>query len=523
VNTLPNNLTITLGALAAFCAARRVRAWLVGGAARDLALGRIPCDLDIAVDTDGIALARAFADHYGGAFVALDDERGTGRVVLDPAHPDRLVIDLVQLRAPTLEEDLRLRDFTVNALALPLNDRADSADSFIAQRGAFIDPCGGLRDIDARELRACSPSSLRDDPLRILRAVRLAADLAFQIAPELDALLRESAPLLGCVAAERVRGEFMKLLALPHSVVWIRYLDDIRVLTGIIPELEPARDCEQPNIHFLPVLAHMIEAVACAEWLLSILAVPDLPAAYPQHSALYLPIAIQAHPGLSRALPYFAQLQAHFTTTLSGGISRAALFKLAVLLHDNAKPQTKQRKPDGGVSFHGHQDLGADVAYQVARRLRLSRAAAEYIALIVREHMRPGQLRAAEHVTPRAIVRFFRDTGDAGPDVLIHDLADHLATRGPQTNPMGWRAHLAWIGTLLDAYWGVPPERVAPLLNGNDVMAALGIGPGKLVGIILQEVQEAQAVAEIQTRAEALELARQIAAQHHERTIEPNL
>ena len=521
MDTLPNNLTTTLTALASFCIARRAATWLVGGAARDLALGRIPSDLDIAVDVDGTALARDFADHCGGAFVALDDERGTGRVVLDPTRPDRLVIDLVQLRAPTLEEDLRLRDFTINALALPLNDKEGNVASFTAQREAFIDPCGGLRDMNAQELHACSPSSLRDDPLRILRAVRLAADLAFQITPELDALLRESVVLLDHVAAERVRDELVKLLALPHSVVWIRYLDDIRALTRIIPELEPARGCEQPNIHFLPVLAHMIEAVACAEWLLSILTAPALAPSYVQDSALYLPVAVQTHPDLSRTLPYSSQLQAHFTTTLGGGIARAALFKLAVLLHDNAKPQTKQHKPEGGVSFYGHQELGANVAYRVARRLRLSRAAADYIALIVREHMRPGQLRAAEHVTLRAIVRFFRDTGNAGPDVLLHDLADHLATRGLQTNPMGWSAHLAWTRTLLEAHWGAPPERVAPLINGNDVMTALGIGPGKLVGIILQEVQEAQAAAEIHTRAEALELARQVAAKQHERSVTP--
>ncbi len=498
--------------LASFCAAQRVDAWLVGGTVRDMVLGSMPHDIDIAVDADGLVLARQFADNAGGAFVALDDERGTGRVVL-PAEPhappnERLTIDFVRLRAATLEEDLRLRDFTVNALALPL---AHAATASHRDAPDYIDPCGGLDDIHQRVLRPCLPTSLTADPLRTLRAIRLAAALDLHVVPELHTALREATPLIDQVAVERVRDELLKLLALPHAARWLRYMDIVGLLTRIFPELEPARTCDQPVVHFLPVLAHSLETVVCLEWLLEPFVSDPVNLSA---SAAQQPAAVQTYPDLPRTLPYGDRLRAHFTPALDSSFHRAALFKLAALLHDNAKPQTKHPKPGGGVTFYGHQEIGADVARTIARRLHLSKQATTYIALVVRQHMRPGQLRNAEHVTPRAIARFFRDTGSAGVDVLLHTLADHLAARGPHLDVLDWRDHLAWTARMLAAHWEKPPEQHRPLLTGHDIMAALGIGPGKLVGELLTEVQEAQDAGELSTADEALELARQRYAGH---------
>jgi poly(A) polymerase/tRNA nucleotidyltransferase (CCA-adding enzyme) len=445
------------------------------------------------------------------------------------------VVDLVQLRAATLDEDNWLRDFTINAISLPLT-RSEGphivAQPFLTEPDLFtnhqrfttelLDPTGGLPDIASRQLRACRPTSLQDDPLRILRAVRLAATLDLQITPELDALIRQEVAGLAQVAAERVRDELLKLLATPHAAPWLYYMDDTGILTHIIPELEPARHCEQPIFHFLPVLGHSLEAVTCAEWLLAGIMQN---AEYRMQNAgqesvvighpstvggPLLPVAVQHHPHLSRTLPYASQLATHFAAPRSSGCPRVALFKLATLLHDNAKPQTKQPKPGGGVTFYDHQKIGAKVALQIARRLRISRRDAHYIETVVHNHMRLGQLRAGGELTERAIHRFFRDTGSAGPDVLVHDLADHMAASGPTIKPENWANHIAWSGILLEAHWGKPPERAQPLVNGNDLMTALGIAPGKLVGKLLQELGEAQAVGEITTREEALALARKL-------------
>jgi poly(A) polymerase/tRNA nucleotidyltransferase (CCA-adding enzyme) len=517
MHTLPPQLNDVLTRLRQFCATHHVAAWLVGGATRDLTLGRVPYDFDLAVDADGVALARTLANASDAAFVPLDEERGTGRVVFN-AHGEgeALVVDLVQLRGPSLEADLRLRDFTINALALPLE--LVGAASWQQQ---LIDPCGGVADLNQRQLRPCGPTSLSDDPLRVLRAVRQAAALGFSITRELDGAMRAAVPGLHHVAAERVRDELMKLLSLPAGGAWLRYLDEIGALTLLIPELEAARMCDQPHVHFLPVLAHMLETVVAVEWLLYQLERPEpcdgdellqptnqSPVAYRQSS---LPVAVQTHPSLCLELAYAAQLQQHFVAPV-GGHNRAALLKFAALLHDVAKPQTKQHLPDGRVSFYGHQDIGAEIAGQVARRFRLSRSDAAYVALVVREHMRPGQLRTAETLTKRAVVRFFRDTGDAGPDVLLHELADHLATSGPNLSVEGWQAHQDWTGTLLAGLYAPPEIHPVALLNGNEVMAALNLPPGPLVGTVLQELQEAQACGEIFTRDEALALARAVVA-----------
>ena len=515
-------LDLALYNLAAFCAARGVAAWLVGGAVRDLALGRTPTDLDLAVAGDGLALARAYADAVGAAFVPLDDERLTGRVVLPGPPP--LTIDLATLRAPTIEGDLRLRDFTLNALALPLSTQHSALSTqhsalcpahsaLTTWPGArstwpdtLLDPTGGLADLRAGLLRACGPTSLTDDPLRVLRAGRLLATLGLRPAPELAEQLRAAMPGLDGVAAERLRDELLKLLDAPAAAPALRYLDACGALTRLIPELEPARDCAQPRVHFLPVLAHILETVAALDWILA--NVEHGPQRAAPSAPDTLPVAVRTHPELSKALPYREELAALMGERRSGGVRRAALLKLAALLHDNAKPQTKGINASGAITFYGHQELGADIAAQILRRLRLSRADAAYVVLVVREHMRPGQLRTGEVITARAVARLFRDMGDAGPDLLLHELADHLAAQGPNSSPAGWDAHLAFVEALLTSYYSLPPERRVPLLDGRDLMAALGLAPGPLVGALLREIAEAQAAGELSTREEAIALAR---------------
>jgi poly(A) polymerase/tRNA nucleotidyltransferase (CCA-adding enzyme) len=346
----------------------------------------------------------------------------------------------------------------------------------------------------------------------------LGAELNLAVDPTLDELLRRDAPLIMRPAAERVRDELIKLLDTPRSAAWLRYMDATGLLTRIFPELEPARGCDQPRVHFLPVLEHCLETVAALEWMLGQLGLGNGDIHYPPSSTPHppspaLPVAVQTFPNLSLELLFADKLRVQLAGRV-GGQSQAALLKLAALLHDNAKPQTRQLKPDGGVSFYDHQNIGADVARGIARRLRLSRAAAAYVEGVVRAHMRPGQLRTQE-LTRRAVVRLFRDTGGAtegavsyGPDVLLHELADHMATRGPLISVEGWHAHLAWTGALLEVHWGAQAAPPPPLLNGEALMAALGIGPGPLVGELLREVREAQAAGEITSTDEALALVR---------------
>lgn len=492
-----------LNEIVAFANSQQFTIWLVGGAVRDLLRGQMPMDLDLAVSGDGFALARAYADLHGAAFVPLDAEHATGRIVTREETP--ITIDIAQLRAHGIEADLRRRDFTINAMALPL--QPDLLRRIPSSFLALIDPTNGRDDLRLGVLRPCSHDSLCDDPLRILRAVRLCASLGLRPVPELAELIRAAAPLLKMVAAERIRDELLLLLASPAAAPWLRYLDASSVLTLLIPELEPARSCEQPRIHFLPVLAHSLETVAALDWIIT-----DLRRQAGEVTATLQPeaqpVAVRSHPTLDVHLPYAQQLSALLDEPRGSGICRSALLKLAALIHDNAKPQTRTSHPDGSVSFHGHQSLGAEVAQQICRRLRLSRQDSAYLVLLVREHMRPGQLRASGPMTGRAVARFFRDLDTMVPDLLLHELADHLATRGPQLSQDGWYAHLAWVAQLLEVAYTPVAERQPPLVNGHDLIVTLNLTPGPQIGALLREIAEAQAAGEISSRAEALHLAR---------------
>ena len=348
-----------------------------------------------------------------------------------------------------------------------------------------------------------------------------------------------------------LRAALVTLLERPGAIIGLRALDQADLLTRIIPELEPARATDQPNVHFLPVLAHSFETVCAVEWLLDELQLDSdenrrtgepenqepenreprtenlvkddgnskpCPRAQrrvkPQNSKLALPVALQTHPDLHYQSVYIAELRRHFAEHI-GGYPRVALFKLAALLHDIAKPATKQAKPGGGVSFHEHQTIGGEVALAVARRLGFGEEPARYIRLVVREHMRPGQLGTGsrgvlQYATPRAVARFFHATAGAGPDVLLHLLADHMATRGPQINVAAWLAQAAWVDALLNTIWGAVIARTPPLLNGDELMHALGLAPGPLLGQLRAAISEAQAGGEISTSTEAIALARSI-------------
>lgn len=538
--SIPTEHQMLLAPVARVLAEQGVAAWLVGGYVRDLLLGRPGDDIDVAVDGPALPLTRRIADQTGGAFVTLDDATESARIVWkttdvadnSPSTVHRssfslqrslFTVDLVRLRAPSIEADLRLRDVTINALALPLNLALQPS----LNPDALSDPTGGRVDLLQRRVRPCGAMSFAADPLRMLRAVRIAAQLSFDLAPETDVLIRKNAALINNVAQERVRDELLKLLAQRHAARWVSYLDTVRLLTRVIPELEPARTCTQPREHFLPVLDHLLETVRAWEWLYDQIAAQASESEADTRSATATldqqkqntPVAVQTHPQLTAPLPRAERIVERMGQPVMAGHRRYALFKLATLLHDVAKPQTKQVAENGRVSFYDHQVIGAEMASAIAQRLRLSRDAVAYVHLVVREHMRPGQLHAlGDELTMRAVYRFGRDTGDAAPDVLLHALCDHLAVRGPMLSVASWAHHVAWTGDMLDALW--TPQRTAQrarLLTGTDLIRELHLQPGPLIGQILEAVAEAQFLGTIHTRDEALDVARQTLHETHQR------
>ena len=458
-----------------------LKVYLVGGAVRDILLSRPTHDLDFALTGDVLKLTRQLADRLKGAYFPLDEERDTARIVLINADGNRQILDFAAIRGEDIEADLKGRDFTINAMAVPLDEPQ-----------VLFDPRGGRADLRARRLRACSVTSLKDDPLRILRGVRQAAAFNLKIVPETRQLMKNAAGSLPAVSAERMRDELFHILETPRPSASIRALQILGALPYVLPELQALKGVAQSPPHIWDVWEHTLNVLKNLEGLLSVLAVrPD-----PNKSANWTMGLVSMRLGRFRA-----QLNQHFAeTSLNLNRSSLGLMMLAALYHDIAKPSTRQIEAGGRIRFFEHDLQGARIAVKRGRALRLSNPELERLRLIVQHHMRPLFL-ANTGQTPsrKAIYRFFRDTGLAGVDICILSLADSLATYGPGLPQDLWADHLDVVRLLLESWWEKPQESVAPvpLLDGYVLIDEFGLKPGPQIGILLELVREAQAAGEI--------------------------
>lgn len=465
--------------------------YLVGGAVRDWLRNRPVHDLDLAVPPGrALPLGRQVAGALRAALVPLDKERGVARVVVQ--RPEgRFVLDFVDWRAPTLEEDLALRDFTVNALALDLHDPT-----------RLIDPLGGLRDLRAGVLRACGPTAFTDDPLRVVRGVRLAAQLDFRIEPETRRAMRQAVALLPRTSAERQRDELFRILEGPGSVRSLQALAALGALAYLLPELDATRGVPQSPPHRNDVWTHTLHTLGYLNRLLEALA-PQ----YDEDKSASFALG-QAMLRIGR---YRGALAEHLAQGVHSERSLVGLLRLAALYHDVGKPGTAKQDEDGRWRFFGHERLGARLAKERARALALSNAEVERLVCIVRHHLRPLQMTlSAQGPTRRAVYRFFRDTGPAGVEVALLSLADLQATYDHLLPQDLWARHLDTVRALWQAWWEEREEKVAPplLLRGGEIIEQLGVSPGPQVGALLAALREAQALGEVRTREEALAWAR---------------
>ncbi|HZY44957.1 MAG TPA: HD domain-containing protein [Anaerolineae bacterium] len=473
---------------------RNIHAWLVGGAVRDWLLGRSIHDWDIAVEREAIPLARALADRLQADVYVLDPDRDTARVIMADA-----VIDIARLRVASIEGDLEARDFTINALAIDL-----------AEPDRLIDLFNGQRDLNDGLIRAISEEALTTDPIRLLRGVRLSASLLFGLDPITAGWIKSHSALIQSASAERVRDELLKTLIEPGTADNLILLDAFDLLHTVLPEVVAMHGVEQSLPHHWDVFEHTRRVVDSLELILTrVLGWPQA-----DESALMLPvIPAFVWDGLIYTLsPYTDSLRAHLQIDANDlERSRLSLLKWAALLHDIGKPSARTVDPDGRSRFFTHEDVGAELAADRMRELRFNKDAIDRVSGIIRSHMRPHHL-AKSAVTRRAIYRFFHACGDYGVDVLLLSIADRLATHGPDLERDYWVTRLGMIDQMLSAYFEQGAPIIAPpqLVTGDDVMSALNLKPGKHIGAILEAIREAQADGEVQTKEEALQVARRM-------------
>jgi len=462
-----------------------INSYVVGGFVRDALLERDTADIDIAIASDALEIAPRVATALGGKYVLLDRVNRIGRVILiskeASSREGQWELDFSTFEG-TIEQDLARRDFTIDAMAVNLGHFGNRPADV-----QLIDPFDGLNDLRQGIVRAVTKTTFESDAARLLRAVRLAAELGFSIDKETEGLIRLHSHLITSVAGERVREELLRLLAISASQRLLTYLDELGLLTALIPELSPMKGVAQPREHFWDVFNHSLNVVSAVDYLLR-------QGTWEYASEEVLAIA-----------PWSAQLAQHFNMEVSHGSTGRLLLKLAALLHDIAKPQTKAIDTSRRTRFLGHAREGADVVVNILGRLRFSTKEIKLIETMVRHHLRPTQMSDNELPTHRAIYRYFRDTGEAGIDTLFLSLADHLATRGPHLDMNNWRKHANMVEYVLtqhsrEASLTAPPK----LVDGHDLVRIFGISPGPEIGELLEVVREAQASGEVATRDEAL-------------------
>jgi len=471
-----------LARVSAILTQKNYQAYVVGGFVRDWLLGRETADIDIAVSGNALNIAQEVAEAIGGRYVLLDEANRVARVVIvgdeQPWHLD------FSSFSNSIENDLERRDFTINAMAVELQ-------GLVSGSPRLIDSFRGEGDLKAGLVRAVSQQVFEQDAARLLRAVRLAAELGSKIEPGTESLIRQNCQLVRLVPGERLREELLRLLALPGSVGLVRYLDEVGLLIEIIPELAVLKGVEQPKEHFWNVFDHSVETVATVEFLLR-----ESQWEYGKKHLL-------------AATPWSEEISRHFDEEVSSGSNRRMLLKLAGLLHDIAKPATKTVDETGKMRFLGHARQGADMAAGILSRLRFSGREIRLVEILIYHHLHPAQMSNEGLPTSRAIYRYFRDTEDAGIDVLFLALADYLATHGSRLDVEEWQQHNQMINYVLAEHFNQEAKVLpAKLINGRDLMDIFGLSPGRLIGELLAMVHEAQASGEVSSRDEAIELVR---------------
>jgi poly(A) polymerase len=508
--TKKRGLATNLAEIAHLLTCQGKQCYIVGGFIRDWLLGRKTNDIDIAVSGAAIPIAREVARELGGKFVLLDEANQIARVVVNADKQEGKEPRGVERHfdfstfSPDIESDLARRDFTMNAIALEVTQFATAntpvatvsremarffAEEHFSRK--LVDPFSGQEDLRDKVVRAVDQRVFEADAARLLRAVRLAAELDFAIDPETESLVRTYSTAIVEVSGERIREELLRLLVLPGAAHHLRHLDTLGLLIAIIPELAECKGVEQPTVHFWDVFEHSLQTVAAVEFLVR------------ENDWEY------GNDDMLASAPWSRRIDGHLSQEVSRGSSHRTLLKLGALLHDIAKPMTKSIDDTGRARFLGHTKQGATMTADILDRLRFSNRETRLVETLVYHHLRPVQMANDGLPTQRAVYRYFRDTGDAGIDILLLALADYLASRGPLASVEEWNSHCRVINHILHEQ-EKQRAKVLPmkLADGHDIMNTFDLAPGPLIGELLNLVKEAHASGEISTREEALALVR---------------
>ena len=432
--------------------------YLVGGSIRDLFTKNcVFCDRDISIK-GAENFARKIANKWDGTFIELDSENKIYRVVL----PDKInFLDISELQGNDIEEDLKRRDFTINAIAYDLaNDK-------------FVDVTGGLKDLKNKVLRHIDDKNFEDDPLRILRAFRFYAITGFKMTIELENALKKYLSLALNPANERINYEIMKLFGGDFASGALLKMDEFGLLEKIFPCVTEMKKVPPNTHHHLDLFHHVVETVR-------------------QIEILYNKIS-----GFEKE---------HLDAIDFGGFPRINHLKLAGFLHDIGKFSTWTIEEGGRHRFIKHDDVGSKMVVPLLRDLKFSKKQIEYISCMIKNHIYPSNVIVAPSLNDKVMMRYVRKMGDNVVDNIILAKADRLSARGVDITEEIVNANISGLDKLLDFYLS-KKDTLAPLpklIDGREIMEFLNIKPSPKLGEIINAVNEAQLNGDILTHEDAV-------------------
>jgi poly(A) polymerase len=448
--------------------------YVVGGSIRDIICGRKPGDYDLAVQSDPAQFARRLASKVSGRIVELGKQGQTMRRIITGNR----FFDILPVNGPSIEDDLRQRDFTVNAMAMEV------------WSGNLIDPFGGRQDIADKKIRMVAGDVFRRDSVRLIRAYRMAATFEFRIDEQTQTAIARDAALIRESAGERIREELLKTIHCAKSHDYLSQMALNGLLFSMISELRELKKFRLPTDAPSNLLELTLDSYYELERLLN-----------------------PRNPFMRTMGDYLLQDK----TAL-----HPALLKLAVLLQDIGKPSAT--KPiEGAVSgnYYHHALRSSAIAREICRRLRFSNQQTDYIEFIIRNHLRPFSLfKIHQENVPlqRAFIRFALTCGDLTPPTLLHALAGYSGKKGSDHQSTQELSKL--ILKLIQEYYEVlrPRASFPPILNGKDLIREFGLKPSARFRRILLHVKEECLVRPELTRERALKLVADWLKQsnHHE-------
>ena len=452
--------------------------YVVGGYIRDILLKKKSLDIDLVVSEKAESFAKKLAKKINGKCFILHSDLQVYRVAVIN-NPDLEYIDISLMQGKNIEDDLSRRDFTINALAVKI-------ENFDNIKKNVIDCFDGIKDLKKKEIKVVSKKVFNDDPLRMLRAFRFASEYNFKISKETLSLIKKSSSKIITVAGERIKNELFRILNNKKSSQYIAVIDECGLLEKMFPVITKMKKSAK-NFYYHPkgLFQHCFQTYEALEKIFI-----KVDKYFPQSKDI-----VEQH------------LNEHF----SEHVNKKNLLKFIAVFHDCAKPECAKRM-DNKMRFLGHEELGAKKTAQIMKELKMSNKEIEFAKAIISEHMRPSNLAKSEVITNRAQMRLFRDIKENTPYLLILAMSDwhsYKTLKKKIYSPKVLKQQEKSVAKLILGYYDFinnkPKDKI---IDGNILMKELKLKPGKIIGELLQYINNAYEEGRIKDKTQALKYAK---------------